>query len=185
MSSLSVVDSPSVMIVDDDEVFRRRLARAFADRGYEVRTASSYDDAIAQAKDDSPQFAVVDLKMPRRSGLELVRDLKAIDPHTNIVVLTGYGSIATALDAIRLGATHYLPKPADVDDLIAAFARDETPPLSSNDTGFPAPSLARAEWEHINRVLSDCGNNISEAARRLGMHRRSLQLKLRKHPPSK
>ena len=178
-------DRPSILIVDDDEAFRERLARAFRDRGYDVRAAADYDAAIESARDDSPQFAVVDLKMPGRSGLELVRDLKAVDPLTKVVVLTGYGSIATALDAVRLGATHYVPKPADADDLIAAFARDEVPPLVASGTEFPAPSLARAEWEHINRVLSDCGGNISEAARRLGMHRRSLQLKLRKYPPSK
>ncbi|HZS40267.1 MAG TPA: response regulator transcription factor [Polyangia bacterium] len=178
-------DRPSILIVDDDETFRGRLARAFRDRGYEVRVASGYEDAIAEARDDSPQFAVVDLKMPGRSGLEVVRDLKLIDPTTKVVVLTGYGSIATALDAVRLGATHYLSKPADAEDIVAAFARDENPPLTATATEFPAPSLARAEWEHIQRVLSDCGGNISEAARRLGMHRRSLQFKLIKHPPGK
>jgi two-component system response regulator RegA len=178
-------DRPSILVVDDDATFRERLGRAFRDRGYEVRTAGSYDEAMAAAADDSPQFAVIDLKMPGRSGLELVRDLKALDPHTKIVVLTGYGSIATALDAVRVGATHYLAKPADADDLLAAFARDEQPPLSGSEVDFQAPSLARAEWEHINRVLSDCGGNVSEAARRLGMHRRSLQLKLKKYPPPK
>jgi two-component system, response regulator RegA len=178
-------DRPSILLVDDDQAFRERLARAFRDREYDVRTAANYDEAIASAHGDSPQFAVVDLKMPGRSGLEVVRDLKAIDPHTKVVVLTGYGSIATALDAVKLGATHYLPKPADADDVIAAFARDDKPPLTAPEADFPAPSLARAEWEHINRVLSDCGGNVSEAARRLGMHRRSLQLKLRKYPPAK
>jgi len=178
-------DRASILLVDDDDTFRERLARAFRDRAYDVRTAAGYDEAIAAAHSDSPQFAVVDLKMPGRSGLEVVRDLKAIDPTTKIVVLTGYGSIATAMDAVRLGATHYLPKPADADDIVAAFARDDNPPLTASQTDFPAPSLARAEWEHIQRVLSDCGGNISEAARRLGMHRRSLQLKLHKHPPAK
>ncbi len=177
-------DRPSILIVDDDETFRQRLARAFRDRAYEVHTAASHDEAIARAREESPQFAVVDLRMPGKSGLEVVRDLKAIDPHTKIVVLTGYGSIATALDAVRVGATHYLSKPADADDLISAFARDEKPPLTPSED-FPAPSLARAEWEHINRVLSDCAGNISEAARRLSMHRRSLQLKLRRYPPRK
>jgi two-component system, response regulator RegA len=178
-------DRASILLVDDDETFRDRLARAFRDRGFEVRTAGGYEEAVAEAREDSPQFAVVDLKMPGRSGLEVVRDLKSIDPTTKVVVLTGYGSIATALDAMRLGATHYLSKPADADDIVAAFARGESPPLTATATDFPAPSLARAEWEHINRVLSDCGGNISEAARRLGMHRRSLQFKLRKHPPGK
>ena len=156
---------PSILIVDDDETYRNRLARAFVDRGYDVHTAHDYDSAIALATSDSPEFAVVDLKMPGKSGLELVKSLHEIDPATKSVVLTGYGSIATAIDAIRLGATYYLSKPADAD--------------------YKAPSLARAEWEHINRVLSDCGGNISEAARRLGIHRRSLQRKLQKYPPNK
>ena len=123
--------------------------------------------------------------MPGRSRLELLRELLAIDPATRVVVLTGYGSIATALDAVRLGAVHYLQKPADADDIVAAFARGGREPLLPAEGDFPAPSLARAEWEHINRVLSDCGGNISEAARRLGMHRRSLQLKLHKYPPAR
>jgi two-component system response regulator RegA len=176
---------PSILIVDDDEVFRNRLARAFVDRGYDVRTAGDYDGAVATAQADSPELAVLDLKMPGRSGLELVKALREIDPATKTLVLTGYGSIATAVDAVRLGATYYLAKPADADDIVAAFARGEAPPLEPPDIDYKAPSLARAEWEHINRVLSDCGGNISEAARRLGIHRRSLQRKLQKYPPSK
>lgn len=176
-------DRPSILLVDDDEVFRRRLARAFDERGYDVRAAANYDDALAEAQQESPEYAVVDLRMPGRSGLELVRALKDIDPTTKTVVLTGYGSIATAIDAMRLGAHYYLPKPADADDIVAAFARGEAPPLSPPEPQYQAPSLARAEWEHINRVLSDCGGNISEAARRLGIHRRSLQRKLQKYPP--
>jgi two-component system response regulator RegA len=181
----SAVHKPSILIVDDDEVFRTRLARAFVERGYDVRTADDFDSALAQAQADSPELAVVDLKMPGRSGLELVQALRDIDPHTKTVVLTGYGSIATAIDAVRLGATYYLSKPADADDIVAAFARGEAPPLAPPDIEYKAPSLARAEWEHINRVLSDCGGNISEAARRLGIHRRSLQRKLQKYPPNK
>jgi two-component system response regulator RegA len=176
---------PSILLVDDDEVFRRRLARAFEDRGYDVQTAGHHDEAVELARADSPEFAVVDLKMPDRSGLELVQALRGIDPSTKIIVLTGYGSIATAIDAVRLGATYYLPKPADADDIVAAFARGEAPPLNPPEPDYRAPSLARAEWEHINRVLSDCGGNISEAARRLGIHRRSLQRKLQKYPPTK
>jgi two-component system response regulator RegA len=176
---------PSILIVDDDEVYRVRLARAFVDRGYDTRTANDYDSAVAQAQHDSPEFAVLDLKMPGKSGLELVKVLREIDPATKLVVLTGYGSIATAIAAMRLGATYYLSKPADADDIVAAFARGEAPPLDPPDTEYRAPSLARAEWEHINRVLSDCGQNISEAARRLGIHRRSLQRKLQKYPPAK
>ena len=179
-------DKPSILIVDDDETFRRRLARAFEDRGYDAVTAGDYDEAMLHAGAESPEFAVVDLRMPGRGGLELVQALRAIDPATKIVVLTGYGSIATAIDAVRLGATYYLPKPADADDIVAAFARGQAPPLDPPEPGYQnAPSLARAEWEHINRVLSDCGGNISEAARRLGIHRRSLQRKLQKYPPTK
>ena len=173
----------SILLVDDDDAFRKRMTRALADRGYDVRAAHDYDAAMESARADSPQFAVVDLKMPGRSGLEVVRDLKAIDETTRIVVLTGYGSIATAVEAVKLGATHYLPKPADVDEILAALTRDEG--VTEVPAEFPAPTLARAEWEHIQRVLGDCGGNISEAARRLGLHRRSLQLKLRKYPPAK
>ncbi len=174
----------SLLIVDDDDVFRTRLARAFEERDYDCRVASCFDEAVALAHEESPEFAVVDLRMPGRSGLELVQELASIDPSTKTVVLTGYGSIATALDAIRLGATYYLPKPADADDIVAAFARATTPPLEPPAPNYnTAPTLARTEWEHINRVLSDCAGNISEAARRLGIHRRSLQRKLQKYPP--
>jgi two-component system response regulator RegA len=175
----------SLLLVDDDEVFRTRMARAFVERGYEVTSAQDFDSALAHAKADSPELAVLDLKMPGKSGLELVKALLEIDPQTKIVVLTGYGSIATAIDAVRLGATYYLQKPADADEILAAFARGQAPPLDPPDTDYRAPSLARAEWEHINRVLSDCGGNISEAARRLGIHRRSLQRKLQKYPPNR
>lgn len=128
-------------------------------------------------------MAIIDLKMPGKNGLELLQDIKDHDETTKVVVLTGYGSIATAIEAVRLGATYYVPKPADADDILAAFERGEAPPLQAAETDYRAPSLARAEWEHINRVLSDCGGNISEAARRLNIHRRSLQRKLQKYPP--
>src|SRR5690606_31690790 len=120
--------APSILVVDDDAVFRERVARALEDRGYDVRTASAPAEALALARTESPELALVDLRMPGGSGLELVRDLKDIDPATKVVVLTGYGSIATATEAMRLGATHYLPTPATVDEILAAFARDELPP---------------------------------------------------------
>ena len=190
--STTTDQKPSILIVDDDEVYRNRLARAFVDRGYDVHTGSDFDTAVAAAQAESPEYAVVDLKMPGKSGLELVKALHEIDPATKTVVLTGYGSIATAIDAVRLGATYYLSKPADADDIVNAFARGAASPLdppapsTSGSSGeYKAPSLARAEWEHINRVLSDAGGNISEAARRLGIHRRSLQRKLQKYPPAK
>lgn len=182
--SESGAGGPSFLVVDDDAAFRERLARALRDRGFEVRVAAGYDDAVELARADSPEYAVVDLRMPGRSGLELTRELHRIDPATRIVVLTGYGSIATAIEAVRLGAVYYLSKPADADDVLAAFARGDAPPLHTPPAEFTTPSLARAEWEHIQRVLADCGGNISEAARRLGIHRRSLQRKLQKYPPA-
>jgi two-component system response regulator RegA len=188
-ASASASASASVLVVDDDETFRSRLVRAFQAREFEAQGAKDGESAIALAKKESPEYAVVDLRMPGISGLDVVRELKAIDAMTNIVVLTGYGSIATALEAVRLGATHYLTKPADVDDLLAAFDRANRPPGEPLPPppveAMNVPSLARAEWEHINRVLTDCGGNISQAARLLGLHRRSLQRKLSKYPSSR
>lgn len=184
----SASPKPSVLLVDDDERLRGRMARAFEERGYETEQAGCYEDAIAIATAESTELAVVDLRMPGKSGLEVVRELHRIDPATKIVVLTGYGSIATALEAVRLGATHYLTKPADVDEVIAAFHRDQ-PEAQGRDRSAVAdeetprtPSLARVEWEHIQRVLTDCDGNITKAAERLGIHRRSLQRKLAKFP---
>jgi two-component system response regulator RegA len=172
----------SLLLVDDSEPFRERLARALRERGLAVRTAANYDEAMALAKEKAPDLAVVDLRMPGRGGLELVRDLKTLHAKTSVLVLTGFGSIATAVDAIRLGATNYLPKPADADDVLAAFQRGETTAEPAREK-YEVPSLARAEWEHIHRVMDQCGGNVSEAARRLGIHRRSLQRKLRKLAP--
>jgi two-component system response regulator RegA len=125
-------------------------------------------------------MAVVDLRLPGRSGLDVVRTLKALRPGVAIVVLTGYGSIATAIESLRLGAVHYLSKPLDVDQIVAAFG---TGPITNEIAPVTeVPSLARVEWEHIQRVLTDCGGNISRAARLLGLHRRSLQRKLGKFP---
>ena len=169
----------SVLVVDDDDVFRTRLGKAFQDRGFEVRTALSAEQAIRLARQDSPEFAVVDLRMPGASGLDVVRELHGIDPATAIVMLTGYGSIATAVEAVRAGAVHYLSKPVDIDQILAAF-EGKAAPDAGGEGGVP--SLARVEWEHIQRVLSDCDGNISRAARLLGLHRRSLQRKLSKDP---
>ena len=176
-------DGRSILVVDDDAILRERLARAFRARGLAARVAGDRDEALATIAEGPPELAVVDLRMPEVSGLELVRELRDRAPGMRIVVLTGYGSIATAIEAMRLGATHYLPKPADADDVLAAFERDPATPLAPAAAEHRAPSLARAEWEHINRVLADSGGNVSVAARRLGLHRRSLQRKLRKYPP--
>jgi two-component system response regulator RegA len=180
----AAAEAQTLLLVDDDETFRARLARAFRERGFAVREAPDGERALALARDESPELAVVDLRMPGPGGLDLVRGLHEIDPTTRIVVLTGYGSIATAVEAIRRGAVDYVAKPADADDLLAAFARagagDAAP-----EADHAVPSLARVEWEHINRVLADCGGNVSQAARLLGLHRRSLQRKLAKYPVSR
>ena len=174
--------SRSVLVVDDDDTFRERLLRAFRERGDDARGAATVPAALALAKEESPELAVVDLRMPGPSGLELIRALLEIDPTTRIVMLTGYGSIATAVEAVKLGAAHYLTKPADLDDILVAFERLEAAPGTARPQPAEVPSLARTEWEHINRVLSDCQGNVSQAARLLGLHRRSLQRKLAKYP---
>jgi len=177
--------APSILLVDDDETLRERLARALRERGYDVRTAGNADDAMKQVHQDSPEMAVLDLKMPGRAGIELLKEIRAHDPATEVLILTGYGSIATAVEATRLGAVGYVPKPVDADEVLSAFARMRGERPLAAAAPVETPSLARAEWEHIQRVLSDCGGNISEAARRLGIHRRSLQRKLQKYPPAR
>jgi two-component system, response regulator RegA len=170
-------ENRSLLVVDDDAPFRTRLVRALRERGFDASGAADYDEAVAVAVADSPELALVDLRLPGKSGLELLRALKALDETTNVVVLTGYGSIATALESVKLGATTYLTKPVDTDQILAAF--EGSGPISAAGS---VPSLARVEWEHIQRVLADCGGNISQAARLLGIHRRSLQRKLSKYP---
>jgi two-component system response regulator RegA len=169
-----------MLLVDDDDVFRQRLARALRERSWTVAEAATVADAHAALRTAPPTHAVIDMRLPDGSGLDLVRAATAASPAPRIVVLTGYGSIATALEAVKLGAAHYLTKPAMVDDIIAGF--EGAAPAPSSPPDEDVPSLARVEWEHINRVMVDCGGNISEAARRLGMHRRSLQRKLAKRP---
>ena len=170
----------SILVVDDDDIFRRRLVRAFVDRGWTAHGAADLTEAREALAEASFERLVLDLRLERESGLDLLAD--TADLSTAVVVLTGYESIATAIQAVRSGAVNYLPKPASADEILAAFeVRVEDQPVELP----PTPSLARTEWEHINRVLADCGGNISEAARRLGLHRRSLQRKLQKYPPPK
>jgi two-component system response regulator RegA len=183
MSSEAEASAPLILVVDDDERLRLRLARAFEARGYAVRSASNYDEALLVARESLPEMAVVDLRMPGLSGLELIRALKELDPETRIVVLTGYGSIATTIDAMRLGAVYYLQKPADADEILSAFSRAEAPPIQNLPPDLDPPSLERVKWEHVSRVLADCNGNVSEAARKLKLHRRSLQRMLQKFPP--
>lgn len=177
-----MAEAVRMLIVDDDVTFRKRLVKAVGARGYVAHDAGSVAEALEVARRVKPQRVVVDLRMPGRSGLELISELIAMDPQVQIVVLTGYGSIATAVEAVRSGAIDYLQKPADTEQILSAFER-EGEGHAHAAAGETPPSLARVEWEHIQRILADCGGNISEAARRLGIHRRSLQRKLSKMPP--
>jgi two-component system response regulator RegA len=169
------------LIVDDDTAFRDRLVRALIARGLQARGAPCSADAIALARTSPPEAATVDLRMPGGGGLDLIRDLLALSPRIQIVVLTGYGNIATAVEAVRRGAIDYLTKPLDTDQILAAF--DPAAQKSADAAIELTPTLARVEWEHIQRILTDCNGNISKAARKLGLHRRSLQRKLGKLPP--
>ena len=169
-----------LLLVDDDAVFVEVLARALAKRGFEVETAREFQIALNLIEQRLHDFAVVDLKIPGGSGLTLVERLKQRNRSMHIVVLTGFASVATAVEAIKLGATHYLPKPADADDIVAAFGRnhgDTDAPVSSRPL-----SVERLEWEHIQKVLSENTGNVSATARALNMHRRTLQRKLGKKP---
>ena len=166
-----------ILIVDDDESFRNALRSAFLRRGYEVSLAAAPAEVDAGLREGAPDYAVVDLRMPGGSGLDVVRKLRTLPRAPQVVVLTGYGTIGTAVEAMRLGASNYLNKPADADEIEAALQGKRPPPMDD------VPSLDRQEWEYLNRILADCNGNISEAARRLRMHRRTLQRKLQKHPP--
>ncbi len=171
----------TLLLVDDDDAFRGVLARALERRGYAVTVAARVDTALAKAQAQPPEYAVVDLKMPGESGLILIEKLIELDPNTRIVMLTGYASIATAIEAIKLGAIHYLAKPCDADEVVAALNKN-----SDGDSAMPVSSsplsINRLEWEHIQRVLAEHQGNISATARALKMHRRTLQRKLGKHP---
>jgi ActR/RegA family two-component response regulator len=168
-----------LLIVEDDAAFARTLNRSFERRGYAVLSAASLEEVIKLLETQSPDYAVVDLKLSGgASGLACVQTLHAHDPEMLIVVLTGYASIATAVEAIKLGACHYLAKPSNTDDIEAAFGRAE----GDADVGFTErqTSIKTLEWERIHEVLAETGFNISETARRLGMHRRTLARKLGK-----
>jgi two-component system response regulator RegA len=169
-----------LLVVDDDETFREVLARAMTRRGYAVSTAADYGSALRAAAQCPPSHAVVDLRMPGPSGLKLIPSLLQAAPQVRIVVLTGYASIATAVEAIKLGAVQYLAKPVDAAAIESAFGHA---PGSQDVEPQPAPlSVERLEWEHIQKVMAEHAGNISATARALGMHRRTLQRKLGKRP---
>jgi two-component system response regulator RegA len=171
-------DPPQLLIVEDDPVFARTLQRSFERRGYVVRAAADPAEMGAMLAERTPDYAVVDLKLGQASGLACVERIHAHDAATVIIVLTGYASIATAVQAIKLGATSYLAKPANTDEIERAFGMiegDAEVPIGTRTT-----SIKTIEWERINEVLAETGFNISETARRLGMHRRTLARKLEK-----
>jgi two-component system response regulator RegA len=176
---MNPAEQPTLLLVDDDATFRAVLSRALEKRGFAVTTADSVEQALPLAVANPPEYAVLDLKMDGASGLVLVQKLHELDEATRIVMLTGYASIATAVEAIKLGATQYLSKPANADEIVAAFGHNASPdvPLEVQ----PA-TVERLEWEHIQRILHENGDNISATARILNMHRRTLQRKLSKRP---
>ncbi|MEL6169524.1 MAG: ActR/PrrA/RegA family redox response regulator transcription factor [Pseudomonadota bacterium] len=176
----SLGDDPSLLIVDDDEPFLRRLARAMEKRGFAVETAESVAAGRAIATARPPAYAVIDLRLDDGNGLDVVEAIRDRRPDSRVVVLTGYGAIATAVAAVKIGATDYLSKPADANDVTAALLTDESelPPPPENPM-----SADRVRWEHIQRVYELCDRNVSETARRLNMHRRTLQRILAKRSP--
>ena len=171
---------PVLLLVDDDEIFCEVLQRALQKRGFEVHTAFNLKQAEKTAEQVLPDYAVIDLRIGQESGLLMVERLKSMYPDIRMLVLTGYASIATAVEAIKLGAVHYLTKPADADQIVEAFGRSEGD--ADVDPAAAPPSVKRVEWEHLQRVLMKHDGNISATARALGMHRRTLQRKLSKRP---
>lgn len=170
----------TLLIVDDDKPFQTRLARAMEQRGFLVRTADSVAEGIAEITKSPPSYAVIDLRLQDGSGLDVMSQLKERHPEARGIILTGYGNIATAVTAVKLGAFDYLAKPADADEIYNALiaARHDKAELPSNPM-----SADRVRWEHIQRIYELCGRNVSETARRLNMHRRTLQRILAKRAP--
>ena len=180
VETLDYFEDRTLLIVDDDEPFRTRLERAMENRGFEVMTAASVRDGVSAARSNPPAFAVLDLRLADGSGLDIVSAIQEGRPESRIVMLTGYGNIATAVAAVKAGALDYLAKPADADAIEAALLAkgDSLPPPPENPM-----SADRVRWEHIQRVYEQCDRNVSETARRLNMHRRTLQRVLSKRAP--
>jgi two-component system response regulator RegA len=173
-------DAPALLLVDDDPTFSEVMRRALTRRGFRVSLAHDVHQALVCARTEPPAYAVIDLKMPGDSGLTLIPRLKSLHAGIRIVVLTGYASVTTAVEAVKLGATHYLAKPADADEVVAAFGRGAGDPGAT--VAAQPLTVNRLEWEHIQRVLAENGGNVSATARSLNMHRRTLQRKLGKRP---
>jgi two-component system response regulator RegA len=171
---------PSLLIVEDDAPFLKRLARAMETRGFAVETAETVAEGVAKAKARPPKYAVVDLRLTDGSGLDVIETIRTKRDDSNMIVLTGYGNIATAVTAVKLGAVDYLAKPADADDIFAALVQRQGERVEPPENPMSAD---RVRWEHIQRVYEMCERNVSETARRLNMHRRTLQRILAKRAP--
>ena len=172
--------TPTLLIVDDDRPFLQRIGRAMESRGFSVALAETVAQGLAHIRKAPPDYAVVDMRLEDGNGLDVIAVLKEVHPETRAVVLTGYGNIATAVTAVKMGATDYLAKPADADDVYNALM---APPDAQAQPPENPMSADRVRWEHIQRVYELCNRNVSETARRLNMHRRTLQRILAKHAP--
>lgn len=181
------MDNMKMLVVDDDEILRSRLKRAMQRRGFIVFEGDCHETALEMAQEYRPDYAVLDLRMPGKCGIELLKDLKQVLPELKAVMLTGYGSIANAVEAVKIGAVNYMTKPADADEICRALGietESRPAPIEDEETeDYSSQSLAEAQWEHIQRVLADCNGNISQAARQLDIPRRTLQRKLKKLAP--
>jgi len=173
------MDSKRILLVDDDETFTEVMSRGFTRNGFEVQSCNDATAAVALCQQWQPEFIVLDLNMPESSGLVILPDLLTAAPDASLVVLTGYSSIATAVEATKAGALNYLCKPATIEEILRCFNNEAAAPM---EVATEPMSVDRLEWEHIQRVLQDNEGNISAAARALNMHRRTLQRKLQKRP---
>ena len=180
MAETMTKENKSLLLVDDDRPFLQRLGRAMESRGFEVEMAESVSEGLSKVKSTPPDYAVVDMRLNDGNGLDIIEEIRVRKPQCKVVVLTGYGNIATAVTAVKLGAIDYLSKPADADDVYTALMRN---PEEKADPPENPMSADRVRWEHIQRVYELCDRNVSETARRLNMHRRTLQRILAKRAP--
>jgi len=179
-AKIKIPGERSLLIVEDDQSFSQRLAKALEQRGFIVTTAESVADGLLQVEKAAPAYAVVDMRLDDGNGLDVISALKSRRPDARAIILTGYGNIATAVNAVKLGAVDYLAKPADADDVVAALLALDNAKIEPPENPMSAD---RVRWEHIQRIYELCGRNVSETARRLNMHRRTLQRILAKRAP--
>jgi two-component system response regulator RegA len=179
-STAPIPNERTLLIVEDDKSFLQRLAKALESRGFIVATAESVAEGLAKVEQSAPAFAVVDMRLADGNGLDVISALKRQRPEARGIILTGYGNIATAVNAVKLGAVDYLAKPVDADDVVAALLAIENRKIEPPENPMSAD---RVRWEHIQRIYELCDRNVSETARRLNMHRRTLQLILAKRAP--